>query len=409
MGLKKRLVAAFLILLFVPVLLITGTGLAIVRYQTRLAESSQAQESAEDALYYIDEGSETAETRVSLPFFRAIFMIAVVIVCTATILVFWLYGSIIRPLNVLTEATRSMQEGNLDFTISGDPGDELGQLCRDFENMRIKLKETIDARLKYESDTVELISNISHDLKTPLTAIKGYAEGIMDGVADTPEKRDKYLRTIYNKATDMQVLVDELSFYSKIDSNIVPYNFSRLDINGYFGDCVEELSLDMEVKNISLTYESDIPDGCLVVADPEQLRRVVNNIIGNSVKYMDKAEGSVSIRTRDAGDLVRIEIEDNGSGVDEADLPHLFERFYRADASRGSRNGGTGLGLAIAHKIIEDHGGTISASSSKGIGTKIIFTLPKAKPDEVHCDDIEDAEYIRVQGKRRRNRDRKHV
>jgi len=144
-----------------------------------------------------------------------------IIILTASVLIIWIYRSVIIPINTLHAATNAMKEGNLDYSIEGDPEDEIGRLCVDFEEMRIRLKELIDVRLRYEQEMKELISNISHDLRTPITAIKGYAEGIMDGVADTKEKQEKYLKTIYTKANDLSALVDELSFYSKIDCNTI--------------------------------------------------------------------------------------------------------------------------------------------------------------------------------------------
>ena len=126
--------------------------------------------------------------------------------------------------------------------------DEIGELCQDFEEMRIRLKENAEEKIQYDIESKELISNISHDLKTPITAIKGYVEGILDGVASSPEKLDKYIRTIYNKANDMDRLIDELTFYSKIDTNKIPYTFSKINVNSYFGDCAEEVGLDMESR-----------------------------------------------------------------------------------------------------------------------------------------------------------------
>ena len=117
-----------------------------------------------------------------------------------------------------------------------------------YEEMRLRLKESQEEKLQYDKESKELISNISHDLKTPITAIKGYVEGIQDGVASSPEKLDKYIRTIYNKANDMDRLIDELTFYSKIDTNKIPYNFSKINVAEYFGDCVEEVGLDMETR-----------------------------------------------------------------------------------------------------------------------------------------------------------------
>lgn len=312
---------------------------------------------------------------------QAVVAFGFIILITAVILVVWLYRSVISPLNVLREATRRVKGGDLNFKISGDPDDELGQLCEDFEEMRIHLKELIDVQMQYEHDTTELISNISHDLKTPLTAIKGYAEGLLDGVADTDDKRDKYIRTIYSKASDMTSLVEELALYSKIDFNKVPYNFNILDVDAYFSDCAEELSLDMEVKNVTLRYSNTSGKALKIMADAEQLKRVINNVIGNAVKYMDKQDGEIELRVKSIASFVQIEIADNGMGISSADLPLIFDRFYRADASRNSKKGGSGLGLAIAKKVIEDHGGQIWALSDEGKGTTIIFIIPEYIPD----------------------------
>lgn len=297
---------------------------------------------------------------------------------TAVILLFWIYRSILRPLNILRVAMNQIKEGDLDFSVQAETEDEIGQLCEDFEEMRVRLKELIDNRLQYEEDIKELISNISHDLKTPLTAIKGYAEGLVDGVAVTPEKQIKYLKTILTKANDMSILVDELAFYAKIDCNTVPYSFANINIHEYFNDCIEDLKFDLEVKNIQILYENDVDPKVEVIADAEQLKRVVNNIVGNAVKYQDKQKGEIRIRIHDIGSFVQIEIEDNGIGISEADIPYVFDRFYRADASRNSKKGGNGLGLSISKKIIEDHDGRIWARSESGVGTTIVFTLRKS-------------------------------
>lgn len=302
----------------------------------------------------------------------------VILFFTAFILMLWIYRSIIRPLNILRIGMNQIKEGDLDYSIQSETEDEIGQLCDDFEDMRLRLKELIESRIQYEEDIKELISNISHDLKTPLTAIKGYAEGLLDGVAVTPEKQEKYLKTILTKANDMSILVDELAFYTKIDCNTIPYSFKPINLHEYFDDCIEELGLDLEVKNVELTYINDTAPEVEVVADAEQLKRVINNIMGNAVKYLDKKEGHIQIRVHDKGNFVQIEIEDNGIGIPPADLNYIFDRFYRADASRNSKKGGSGLGLAISKKIIEDHGGRIWAESTLNEGTTILFTLMKA-------------------------------
>ena len=310
---------------------------------------------------------------------KAFVLALIILVAVSGTAFFGLYQSIVQPLEKLKRAAVNIKEGNLDFNVITDTEDEIGEVCTAFEEMRIKLKAQIDLSMQYEKDNKELISNISHDLKTPITAIKGYVEGIRDGVADTPEKMDKYIRTIYNKATDMDKLIDELFLYSKLDSNSMNYSFAKLNLKDYFEDCVDEISLDLESRGIAFSYNNYVPKGTMIIADPEQLKRVINNIVGNSVKYMGTEPGRIGIFIKDEPEFIQIEIQDNGRGIAKNELPRIFERCYRTDASRNSSKGGSGLGLSIAKKIIEEHGGKIWANSVEGQGTTISFVLRKYK------------------------------
>ena len=341
-------------------------------------------------------------------FKQLIFSIMIIIIATACLLVLWIYNSIVKPLNILRIATMHIGAGQLDMPVRVYSTDEIGELCRDFEEMRIRLKEMIEERIRYEQDTREMISSMAHDLQTPLTSIKGYTEGILDGVANTPEKQEKYLRTIYSKATDMSYLVDELSIFAKIEQNTLPYHFIPIDLQGYFVDCLEEFSLDLESNKMTIQYENTCEVSTKVLADPEQLKRVIQNIIGNAVKYHNKPNGTIQITIQDVPvpkpvpplyrqidkngvpidpeppkiqEYVQISIRDNGPGIEEKDLPYIFHRFFRADASRNTSKRGSGLGLAIVAKIIQDHGGRVWAESTLGEGTSIFFTLRKERKD----------------------------
>ncbi len=283
----------------------------------------------------------------------------------------------LKPLDKLNEAMNKVAEGNLDFSIRTTDEDDLSQLCNNFDDMRARLKESSEEKIRYDNENRELISNISHDLKTPITSIKGYVEGIMDGVADTPDKMDRYIKTIYNKTNEMDSLINELTLYSRIDTNRIPYNFHRINVGDFFNDCVEEIGLDLESKNITLSYNNEVDADTRIIADPEQLRRVISNIIGNSVKYMGKPSGNISISISDHNDSVQIDIEDNGRGIAAKDLPYIFDRFYRTDTSRNSAQGGSGIGLSVVKKIIEDHGGYIWATGQEGVGTTMHFVLRK--------------------------------
>lgn len=303
--------------------------------------------------------------------------IIVILVFTSLMMTQWIQRGVFLPVNELNTAMKNIADGNLEYMLNTDSKGEIGELYKNYEDMRLRLKESTDEKFEHEKQNRELISNISHDLKTPITAIKGYVEGIMDGVADTPEKMDKYIKTIYNKANDMDRLINELTIYSGIDSNRIPYHFHRLNVADYFGDCVEEVGLDLESKNIELNYSNLVSPDAMIIADPEQLKRVINNIIGNSVKYLEREKGVIDIRILDEVDSIRVEIEDNGKGIAARDLPNIFERFYRTDASRNSSKGGSGIGLSIVKKIVEDHGGYIWATSKEGEGTCLHFVFRK--------------------------------
>ena len=320
----------------------------------------------------------------SIFFTLLIIMLAILLLIALSILV-WINNSILNPLAELQKATQEIKQGNLEYAVDVNVSDknEIGQLCMDFEEMRQRLKDSAEERLEDDRESKEMLRNISHDLKTPITTIKGYSEGIMDGVASSPEMIDRYIRTIYNKANDMDKLIDELTFYTKIDTNRVPYVFTKINLNEYFEDCIESLGTELAAENIDLGFFDYTEEPVTVIADAEQLKRVINNIISNSVKYMDKSKGIINIRLKDEGDFVLIEMEDNGKGIAARDLPNIFDRFFRTDSSRNSSKGGSGIGLSIVKKIIEDHGGRIWATSKESIGTVMHISLRKYR-EEIH-------------------------
>ena len=378
MKLKNRIIVGFMMVILVPLLLFAAALFGISETQHRNAANN---ESAQETSYDItisDTGSSQARIQIMTKdlFFTAF----IILIFTGVSVGLWIYRSVAAPLVKLRKATQNIKEGNLDFVLDVEGTDEFSELCRDFEEMRRRLKESAEEKIAMDKENKELISNISHDLKTPITAVKGYVEGIMDGVADTPEKMDRYVRTIYNKTNEMDHLINELTFYSKIDTNRIPYTFSKLNVEDYFSDCAEEVGLELETRGIQLCYANYVDKDVLVIADGEQIRRVIHNIISNAIKYMDKQNGMkgiIQIRVKDVGDFVQVEIEDNGKGIATKDIPYIFDRFYRTDSSRNSAKGGSGIGLSIVRKILEDHGGKVWASSKEGTGTVVYFVLRK--------------------------------
>jgi signal transduction histidine kinase len=307
--------------------------------------------------------------------------IILILLVTSILLTMWIGNSFFKPIDELNIAMQHIQDGNFDYILPTDITEkgEIGAMYRNYEDMRLRLKESAEEKIEREKQNKELISNISHDLKTPITAIKGYSQGLLEGVADNPEKQMKYIRIINNKANDMNNLINELTLYSSIDNNRIPYNFIRLNVGEYFGDCIEEIGADLESKSIKLNYSNLTTPDTQIVADPEQIKRVINNVVSNSVKYLDRDDGTgqIDIRILDEIDSIRVELEDNGKGIAQRDIPNIFDRFYRTDASRNSKQGGSGIGLSIVKKIIEDHGGYIWATSHEGEGTCMHFVLRK--------------------------------
>ena len=377
MKLKTRIIVGFVAIILLPLLLFSASLYGFSQTQAKHVQESSSQASDSSQMVYDISLPQSSSSQVKLMAKDMILTATIILVFTALSVGLWIYRSIAVPLVKLKKATKNIKEGNLDFVLEVEGNDEFSQLCQDFEEMRKRLKESTEEKILMDKENKELISNISHDLKTPITAVKGYVEGIMDGVADTPEKMDRYVRTIYNKTNEMDHLINELTFYSKIDTNRIPYTFSKLNVEDYFSDCAEELGLEMETRGIELVYANYVEKGVQVIADGEQIRRVIHNIVSNAIKYMEKPRGIIQLRVKDVGDSIQVEIEDNGKGIAAKDLPYIFDRFYRTDVSRNSSKGGSGIGLSIVKKIMEDHGGKVWATSRLGIGTIMYFVLRK--------------------------------
>jgi len=314
------------------------------------------------------------------------------VLLTSLLLTYFVSRSIIRPIRSLRTAALRIKEGDLSHDlrlekpVHGGKQNEIDQLSAAFEEMRIRLKQSIEQSLQYEDNRKQLLSHISHDLKTPISAVKGYVEGILDGIANTEEKRLRYMQTIYRKATDMDQLIDELFLFSKLDLHKVAYDFKKVDLSRYVEHLLDEQRFDLEKAGIQLLFQ-DCSDGSLHVAvDPDKLYRVFTNMLGNSSKYM-LDEGSsrspqVTVKVLKEQSFARIELEDTGPGIDEEDLPHIFEGFYRAEKSRNAETGGSGLGLAIVKQIVEGHGGVVWGENRSEGGARFIIKLPLIQEDQ---------------------------
>lgn len=332
-------------------------------------------------LYSVDSGASIAFTDDTVIFSKDTFVVIVisifaVLTATSVAITIWYKLSVFKPLKRLDETIKQIENGDLDTPLERESG-ELGNLFDDFENMRLTLNDSIDTLIEYDRYGRELVSNISHDLRTPITSIKGYVEGIMDNVADTPEKKERYIKTIYKKAKDMDRLVNELNVFSRIDSDNMTYHMEVLPICGYFDDCADELAVDAESHDFRFSYDNRLDRDVMVEIDPEQMTRVINNIVNNSFKYAGEKDNKIELKIEKKDDEIFILFKDNGKGIRPDDAEKIFERFYRTDESRGSATGGSGIGLSIVKKVVKAHGGVVYAKGEPGKGLEITIVLPE--------------------------------
>ena len=301
-----------------------------------------------------------------------IFVVFLTVLMTNRFLTRFVVRKIEEPLDLLSEGARRLGEGDLDFRIAYAGKDEFVPVCGAFNEMAARLKESVERTRRDEESRKELLAGISHDLRSPLTSIRAYVEGLLDGVAQTEESKQRYLRTIRTKAEDIDRLVSQLFLYSKLDLEGVPMEMRPIRLDEFVAGFVEEAALDGRTRGLEITAEQLIP--VTVSADPEQLRRVLSNILENSIKYKAKETGRLRITLEESG---RLTLADDGPGVPEEALPKLFDVFYRSDPARKNPAGGSGLGLAIAAKAVQGMGGTIRARSGPHGGLAIEITLSK--------------------------------
>ena len=232
---------------------------------------------------------------------------------------------------------------------------------------------SMDDERKIEKSKDELITNVSHDLRTPLTSIIGYLGLIEDKQYRSEEDILKYTHTAYEKAKQMKTLVDDLFEYTKVQQHGAPVNIMKIDLNQLIEQLTASFELEAQHRGIEIT-SSVIPNPLMIEADPEKLGRVFNNLVSNAFKYGNGAS-YIRINARQENDMVVVKVANDGTPIPEKALDHLFERFYRAEASRSRATGGTGLGLAIVKSIVDLHHGSVKVTLNED-ETAFIVTLP---------------------------------
>ncbi|WP_366922948.1 ATP-binding protein [Metallumcola ferriviriculae] len=290
------------------------------------------------------------------------------------IFTWYISRSILTPLSELNNAAQNISQGNLEFEIINKRDDELGKFARAFDNMRHRLKESLDKQAAYQRARKEMIAGISHDLRTPIASIKGYVEGLQDGVASNKEMFDRYLAVIKNKTEQLDRLIDDLSQFSQLELGKVTLTLTTENSAALLNDIIKNWELEFSNEPIDFKVIRPFPSVSLEV-DRYRLIQVIDNLVENARRHVSK-DGEITISAVQENQLIIISVSDNGTGISGEDLPHIFELFYRGERSRSRAYGGSGLGLAICKHIVEAHGGIIWAESKYGQGSVFKFTLP---------------------------------
>ena len=308
-------------------------------------------------------------------------LISFLIVGIASILIIMLFSriftnhlvnKIMEPIQKLIDGARRIENGKMDEPIHYEGEVEFEMVCKAFNQMQKSLKAGIDKNEAYEKARTDMVSGISHDLRTPLTSVKGYIQGVKDGVANTPEKQEKYLDIAYKKACEMDILLQKLFFFSKLETGNMPIYPVKTNLAAFIMQFIKENNEYYMENNLEISFSAQDQDYDVSI-DKEQISRVLSNIIENSIKYRINDKLNVRIEIKKSASDVILTITDNGSGVQEEKLPHLFERFYRADEARSGKKIGNGLGLYLSKYIVEQHGGRISASNNGGLSIEIVL------------------------------------
>ena len=274
---------------------------------------------------------------------------------------------IMRPVNALADAARRVEAGDYTQPVGYDGKDEFTAVCAAFEQMQRHLLEEREKNAAYERARTDLVAGISHDLRTPLTSVQGYLKGLRDGVANTEEKRARYLDIAYRKAHDMDRLLQRLFDFSRLETGSLPLSPVRTDLGEFAREYARSAAGELAEKGGRFVLRG-APAPHPVRMDREQMKRVLDNLTENALRYAGAEELVLTLTVWRGQDMEKLRFADNGRGVPEEQLPHLFEQFWRGDQSRGKTSGeGSGLGLYIVKYIVEAQGGAVAAWNDGGL------------------------------------------
>ena len=271
---------------------------------------------------------------------------------------------LVAPVRRLTLAARGIAEGDLSQRVQESGGDEVGQLAVTFNQMAEKLETS-------EADRRQLLADIAHELRNPLSTIQGNLEGMLDGVLPLEPEQ---IATVHDQTLLLSRLIEDLRLLSLAQAGQLPLEKDYVDVTNLVEDVVDDFRPLAESRQVSL--ETDLANSLpRISVDRGRMSQVLANLVSNALRYVQDS-GRIRVGAVSLNGFVEMSVSDNGAGISDEDLPHLFERFYRVDAARSRSAGGSGLGLAIAKELVEAHGGTIRVESTLGEGSRFSFSIP---------------------------------
>lgn len=382
MPLKKKLFRSNMLFLFLSLLTLLLIGTAVIG----AFEETIEQKFEEIGNERIDGDAWELSKDIGKEAIRESFGILVLVVLVvgitailallllATIFTRWMSNLVTKPLDSLVEGAKRIQDGNLEEEIIYEGQEEFERVCQAFNEMQKTILSDQEQRIRNENARIDMVTGISHDLRTPLTSIRGYIKGVLDGVADTEEKRTMYLETAYDSTGEMNILLQKLFDFSRMESGQMPFHMVRIDLAEYVKGFVAQKEKTFNPSEVQFVMEQEeemLPE---VDVDIEQIRRILDNLLENSMKYVEKQPVEAWIRVIKEETYLTLEWKDNGEGVPEEKIGKIFDRFYRCDEARTKK--GSGVGLYVVKYIMEQHGGSVEAVNDRGL--KITLRFPRA-------------------------------
>lgn len=284
---------------------------------------------------------------------------------------------ILIPLEKLNDGSQRIRSGNLTEDIEYSGECEFENVCHTFNEMQHDMIAEREQLKKYEKARTDMIAGISHDLRTPLTAVRGTVKGLMDGVAATPEMQNKFLEAAYRRTEEMEELLNQLFFFSAMETGKLPIEFTAISLNGYVEKYIHEKQTDTRLSDVKFSVHQSGND-LTISADPQQLQRILNNLLENSLKYAGNPNLHISMTVYREKRQAVLQFADNGAGISPTAIEHIFEEFYRGDYSRNKQKG-NGLGLYIVKYLTEAMNGNVCAENRDGLVITLAFPLKGVK------------------------------